>query len=99
MQPSKKHRPQAFRVILFTTKVKLFSHLFKNLESVCLSVCLFSSEYLRGDVLPAEQHAASDLQSLLDTYADVKALNTHGTSAFALHLSWEYGGLLVTLGS
>lgn len=63
------------------------------MASICLSDCLLSLEYLRGDVLPAEQHAASDLQSLLHAYANIKTLNTHG------HISWEYGGHLVTLGS
>lgn len=56
-----------------------FSNLLKNVASICLSDCLLPSEYLRGNVLPAEQHAASDLQSLLDAYANVKTLNTHST--------------------
>lgn len=33
-----------------------------------------SSEYLRGHVLPAEQHAASDLPSLLNAHANIKTL-------------------------
>lgn len=54
------------------------------MASICLSDFLLSSEYLRGDVLPAEQHAASDLQSLLDAHANVKTLNKPHTDTSAL---------------
>lgn len=40
--------------------------------SLCVSFVL--TEYLRGDVLPAEQHAASDLPRFLHPNSHLKAL-------------------------
>lgn len=50
-------------------------HFFVAHNAGCLFVFLpVLTDYLRGDVLPVEQHAASDLPSLLHLNAHLKAL-------------------------